>query len=174
MLKRFDHDDSDALRLNEFIYACRNDLGIHSRDSLSEFLKGGAGVFSRVRQLAKQHQLVTIESEELERIFAGADHNGIGVVSLADISQYLSQPADPTVRTARQPWLALQAACQHQVDAIGWGEWFASHDADGSGELSKAEFRAVIRTDGGVSEEAVADESLDELFDAVDLVRHQH
>ncbi len=169
--KRFDCNDSDSLVLGEFIDACTKDLAIHSdlTASGSEPERTGFKAGSLVSR--KQRDVIAIERQELEQMFADANRSGSGELPLMDLARYLSQTADPTVKQSRQPWLKMQAACQSQVDAIGWGSWFASHDTDGSGELSKEEFRMVIRTDGGVSVETVADDCLDQLFRAVDRVR---
>ena len=170
LFKRYDHLNSDTLELDEFIDACRKDLGVHSKLTLAAYKKHVAGFLARrIQDLGKQHHMITVEHEELERIFADADRSNSGQLAPMELACYLSQPADPSVRSSLQPWLTLQAACQAQVDAIGWGVWFASHDTDGCGELTKDGFRSVIRTNGGVSEKTVNDENLDELFRALDI-----
>ena len=170
LLKRYDHLNSDTIELDEFIDACRKDLGVHSTLTLAAYKKHGLGFLARrIQDLGKQHHMITVEHEELERMFADADRSNSGQLAPMVLARYLSQPADPSVRSSLQPWLALQAACQSRVDAVGWGVWFASHDTDGCGELTKDGFRSVIRNNGGVSEKAVSDDNLDELFHALDL-----
>lgn len=163
LFERYDEDDSGSIDFEEFKTAARADL--HMSEEL--FPDG-----------------------PLRKLFEAMDDDGTGSVEYSEFSAWMaetdfSRPAaylseaeqKKRLDLGEELWEAmsiLQIGCRERVDRLGWRAIFAKYDSDlgeddADGELDLQEFTEIIRKECNLSSEAVPDDTLDDLFAAVDI-----
>jgi CRP-like cAMP-binding protein/Ca2+-binding EF-hand superfamily protein len=161
LFAKYDEDESGSIDLTEFKLAARNDLNM-AEELFSE--------------------------EHLCSLFAAMDDDGGGAVEYTEFSAWMSEtdfsrPASylSTLEKAKREELGeelwdamamLQIGCREHVDRIGWKALFAKYDDsygdDADGQLDLEEFTEILRKECNISDDAVPDETLIDLFEAVD------
>lgn len=194
LFSKYDADGGGTLNYEEFKLAVRNDMGIPTRDMvlLRDYEQheasrklatatavapaAGIAIFNllgvandashrRGEQSSIDAMLMrdTIEDKQLKRLFKSADVDGGGDISAQEFAVFMSKQ---TKRDNEKR--VLQQAAKTQVIKLGWETLFNEYDLDGGGELDFEEFETVIRKNCAIDADAVSDDNLHHVFDAID------
>jgi Ca2+-binding EF-hand superfamily protein len=163
LFARYDTDGSGELDMSEFFAAVRSDLGI---------------------------DVTIMTDDELEALFRQVDVDGGGEVDAKEFVQWLfhaeeeqkarvssrkkrikahrataaTEKASAVTRLKRR----FKEASSSMTEDIGWDLVFEKYDDDGSGELEIGEFAVAVRQECGLTENAVSNEEISELFGVID------
>ena len=175
LFARYDTDGSGDLDAEEFFAAVRTDLAIGVETITDTELESlfatvdedgsgevGASEFvdwlfkkPRKRKPEPKRKPVSLHATQAERAAyskagARAEAKRLGEVAVADVKQRFKK--------------ASAAACED----IGWDFIFDVYDDDGSGELEIDEFTDAVREECGLSDAAVSEQDISELFGVID------
>jgi Ca2+-binding EF-hand superfamily protein len=127
-----------------------------------------------------------ISAEEVEELFKAVDADGSGEIDSSEFVTWLFPPAlartpkgkkggkkkstAALVRTQSEAALKdrFRDASARMSQTVGWELIFKKYDDDESGELEIDEFTRAVREECQLSEDAVPDEEIEELFGVID------
>ena len=141
LFKRYDADGSGELDEEEFTKAVRSDLGVDEEK---------------------------LNAKELKQLFNAVDADGSGEVDAEEFTGWLFKSDRSEPKNLRQVKEKFRAASEKTTQGMGWQIIFDRYDDDNSGELDEQEFTNAVRAECGLSEDAVSDDEIKELFGVID------